>query len=66
SRDVARWRQAAPFSHPARQTGHADFPHPAFEQGGHAFAHGKLRVRDWSFTSPSVWSRYSSEKREVP
>ncbi len=58
-----------PLNTPAfagRTTGRADFRHPAFGQGGHAFAHGRLRVRDWSFTSPSVSSRSSSGKREVP
>jgi hypothetical protein len=65
---LPRW-DFLPLNTPAfagRTTGRADFPHPAFGQGDHAFAHGKLRVRDWSFTSPSVWSRYSSGKREVP
>ena len=46
---MARWRRAAPFPHPAHQTGRADFPHPAFRQGltlshtrGHAVASGTL------------------------
>jgi len=36
------------------------------DKGGHAFAHGKLCVRSWSFTSPNLWFRYVSGKRENP
>jgi len=65
---LPRW-DCLPLNTPAfagRTTGRAGLPHPAFGQGGHAFAHGKLCVRSWSFTSPNLWSRYVSGKRENP
>ena len=49
---MARWRQAAPFPHPAHRTGRAGFPHPALglelmisPTGSYAFAHSAVPAR---------------------
>ena len=42
------------------------FPASGSRREHHAFAHGKLRVRSSSLTSPSVSYRYSAGKRAIP
>ncbi len=45
----------APFPPPAHRTGRADFPHPALGQGFSAYAHGEVRLRSLSRSSPTCW-----------
>ena len=56
----------APFPVAAHRTGHANFPHPALGRD-HAFAHGRLAVRDPRCVSPySVHSRSSGKRTHFP